>query len=368
MPGRDTSTIAEKSPRKLSRPTIYSVAKAVGVSVSTVSHIINHPGKYRYSRETQQRVREACDNLQYSPNALARSLANQTNPAIGLVCDSLTDVNITRAVDRIVELATMQGRHVVVTTHPERLPWTTLLDQGTVDWIIVLNQNLVEYADHLLLPRSLQRIIGIGPLPIYTPRPFGHQIVWDTTRSAILAIDHLAELGHREIAILAGLYTRPQDSVPRIKAAYEHAATLGIKAHWISHAQEKREDIGGSGRLMTQDVLKNHPGVTAIYCRQDYHVVGVYHELHKAGKQVPGDMAVIGNFNLQDILQFYPPLTSVDAPLVKGAEVAMDFVQMEGQGAKGEGADLTDHITLIKPQSTMGDRAASVPSQNENGS
>lgn len=347
-----------KKPGDASRPTIYCVAKAVGVSVSTVSHILNHPGKYRYSKETQQKVWDACNKLRYSPNAMARSLANQTNPAIGLVCDSLTDVNITRAVDRVVELATQHGRHVVVTTHPETLPWTSLLNNGKVDWVIVLNQCLVEFSEELLLPSALERIIAVGPLPNYVPHTFGHQIAWDTTRNAVLALDHLIELGHREIAILAGNFPSAEQCPPRLQAAAEHARARGITAHWISCMDETRENVCRVGRLMTQEVLEKHPGVTALYCRQDYHAIGAYQALSKARRRIPEDMAIVGNFNLQDILQPYPSLTSIDAPLVAGAEAAMEFLARPQHGATGMTIDLTNQIKLIVRQSTVGDNAA----------
>jgi LacI family transcriptional regulator len=356
MNHHDLGAVVDKPPiDRTSRPTIETVARAAGVSDTTVSHILNHPGKYRYAQKTVQRVREIARELRYSPNILAQSLAGQANPAIGVVCSSLTDANISRAVDRVIEIATGQHRHVVVATHPEKLPWAMLLDQGRVDWIIAIDQNLVESSNELLLPRSLERVIAVGPLPNYQSRRFGHFVHWDTTRNARLAMEHLASLGHKEVAILAGLYTTSEKAVPRIKAAYESAASLGITAHWISYPEETRENVARAGRMMTNEVLTRYPNITAIYCRQDYQAIGVFYELQKARKRIPEDVAVCGNFNLQDMLQFYPPLTSVDAPLVKGVEVAMELLaQADRSMPEGKGTDLTEHIRLVIRESTVG--------------
>jgi hypothetical protein len=81
-----------------SRPTIFSVAKEAGVSITAVSLILNHKKSHKYSPEVEAKVLAACQNLNYKPNSLARSLAKQTNSAIGILCQSLDDHNITRAV------------------------------------------------------------------------------------------------------------------------------------------------------------------------------------------------------------------------------------------------------------------------------
>ena len=105
-----------KSPRGPARPTIVSVAEMAGVSITAVSRILNHSDSHRYSKEVEARVRQVCEKVAYRPSSMARSLAKQTNPGIGILCQSLTDVNIVRVVDRAVELAAAHGLHMVVSS------------------------------------------------------------------------------------------------------------------------------------------------------------------------------------------------------------------------------------------------------------
>jgi LacI family transcriptional regulator len=343
-----------RRPNKSSRPTIFSVAKEAGVSISTVSRVLNHADLQEYSAEVKSKVVAASKKLNYRPNAMARSLARQTNPGIGVLCPSLTDINITRALDRIVEIAETHQRHVVVTTHPEKVPWANLLDDGTVGWVIAINHFMVEQSDDLILPETLERVIAVTTLPQeYVKRTFALSVTWDTARQGELIAEHLAEMGHKEVAMLAGLRTKPDEVPARLRALDERACELGITIHSVYNPNETKEDISLSGRVMMQEVLAKYPRVTAVICRQDYHAIGVYAELYQTGKRIPEDMAVIGAYNLQRILQFCPALTSADAPLVEGVEFAMNFL-LGKEDAGTRHVDLTDHIRLWQRESTVG--------------
>jgi DNA-binding LacI/PurR family transcriptional regulator len=116
---------------------------------------------------------------------------------------------------------------------------------------------------------------------------------------------------------------------------------------------ENTEDIPTSGEVMTRQILERFPGVTAIVCRQDLHAVGVYRELHRVGKRIPEDIAVIGHFNLQPILYLDPSLTSVQAPMVEAIEAAMDFVINSKETGEAMVRDFTEYHRLIVRASTV---------------
>lgn len=340
-----------RSKSKPPKPTIFSVARSAGVSITAVSLILNHPGKHRYSSEVERRVQEACRKLRYKPNSMARSLAKQTNPGIGLLCDSLSDFNITRAVQRVVEIASANGLHVVVTTNPSKIPWQNLLDEGRVSWIIAIGDYMIDRAKELQSPHFLNRIISVcsGPIPPET-MPVAFRVTWDSNRHGLLAADHLASLGHKEVGILAGRDVEIETATQRVSTAYHRLSELGIKAHWITDASEDRESMPRSGQLQAQALLDRHPNTTAIICRNDYHAVGAYREIHRRWLEIPRQMAVVGNFNLQSMLYLDPPLTSVDAPLVQAVERAMGFIASQ-EHAHGV-VELSEDVKLIVREST----------------
>ncbi len=335
------------------RPTIFSVAESAGVSITTVSHILNYPDNHKYSEEAETRVLAACRRLEYKPNALARSLAKKTNSAIGLLCESLDDHNITRALNRAVELASANGLHVVISTKPAEIPWHNLLEEGRVNWIISIVESMFHQSHELTKPHLLEKIISVTPGPVDEELPVALRISWDDSRNGRLAVDHLAELGHREIAVLAGPYVDPETACWRLRSAWHRAGQLGLTVRWMTNPTEDKTDIPSSGQCMAQQVLEKYPNATAVLCRQDYHAIGVYRAFIRAGRRIPDDIAVMGNFDLQRMLYLDPPLTSVTSPVVEGVEKAMEFILSSGKRPAGENVDLSDHIRLTVRGSTV---------------
>jgi LacI family transcriptional regulator len=332
------------------RPTIFSVAKGAGVSITTVSHILNYPETHKYSSEVESKVLSTCKQLNYKPNALAKSLANQTNSAIGVLCQSLDDHNITRALSRAVELAASHGLHVVVSTKPSEIHWQTLLEEGRVGWIIAIMEHMVHQSRELMQPGLLERVISVSPGPVQEQLAVGARISWDENRNGRLIVDHLASLGHHEIAFLVG--ANLEMGGDRNISSQKRGEELGLTIHSIMDRFEDLNDIPASGERMMKQILETHPDVTAVICRQDYQAIGVYRQLMRVGKHVPDDMAVVGNFNLQSKLFLDPGLTSVSCPSVEGIEKAMEFI-MNPDRRNVKDLDLTDKIELVIRGSTQ---------------
>jgi len=337
------------------RATIFSVAESAGVSITTVSHVLNYPDRHKYSATVEKKVLAACRRLAYRPNVLARSLAKRTTPAVGLLCDSLDDHNITRAVNRAVELAATNGLHVVISTKPSEIPWANLLEEGRVGWIISIVESMINQSRELMNSRLLERIISVTPGPVVDALPVACRIWWDERRNGRLIADHLAELGHREIAVLAGSFADPECGCWRLQEVYRRANELGLAPRWIVNAEEDKTDIPASGQRMMQETLERFPDVTAVVCRQDYHAIGAYRALIRAGKHIPDNMALVGNMDLQRMLYLDPPLTSVASPIVEGVEKAMEiFLQTrEGTAMAMENLDLSEYIRLVVRGSTV---------------
>jgi len=300
-------------------------------------------------------VLRECQKLGYKPNALARALVTRENPAIGLLCDSLLDYNVMRAVEAGLTFATRHGRHVVIATDLDENSWQNLLREGRVGWVITLARKIPGELDRDRLEKDLlDRVIRIWEGPMQAPSESPFTVTWDSRVAGNLAVEHLAELGHREIAVLAGPYLEPDlHRFPRIAASYVRGRELGLTVRWITHPDERRENIPDSGRIMMRMVLDEFPDVTAVICRQDYHAVGVYRELAGRNKRIPDDIAVVGHQNLQPGLHLHPPLTSVENPVTEALRTAIQFA-VEGPGVfAGPVCDLTHLYRLIPRASTI---------------
>lgn len=332
--------------------TIEKIASVAGVSKSTVSRVLNNTPKSGISRDTRERVLIASKRLNYRPNAMARALATKSSPAVGLLCQSLVDLNIMRAVDLAVSLFSQEGLHIVVSVNPEETPWEDLLNENRVGWLIAIGEYMASRTEKFSKHNSIMdRVISICDGPVVEPLQVAHRIMWDSNRAGILAIEHLFKLGHRNIAILAGPFEKPDKAWPRITSSYNYGRQLGVNIHWVTNADEDTNDIALSGQIMTAKTLQNHPDVTALICRQDYHALGVFRELHRQGVKVPQDISVLGHFDLQDMLAFDPKLTSVVAPLDKSIECALDYI-VGNEKKKGASVDLTEFYRLIPREST----------------
>jgi DNA-binding LacI/PurR family transcriptional regulator len=119
--------------------------------------------------------------------------------------------------------------------------------------------------------------------------------------------------------------------------------------------REDKTDIPSSAQFMVRQVLETYPKVTAVFCRQDYHAIGAYRALIHAGKKIPDDVAVMGNFDLQRMLFLDPPLTSVTTPIVEGMEKAMEFILKPEDERRDKVIDLSDRIKLCVRGSTVSD-------------
>ncbi len=339
----------------MTRMTITEVARRLGVSAGTVSRVVNDSPNSGISAQTRKRVLAECSRVGYKPNAMARALVTRENPGIGLLCNSLLDYNIMRAVQEGLKLATRLGRHVVISTDLDGTTWLDLLREGRVGWVITLARGIPgEVVRDQLDEDLLNRVIRIWEGPMKKPSASPFTVTWDSGVAGKMAVEHLAQLGHREIAVLAGPFEEPEDRFPRIASSYFRGRELGLTVRWITNSEEQGGMIPQSGQEMMRKVLEEFPKVTAVICRQDYHAVGVYRELHRRGLRILEDMAVMGHQNLQPGLHLEPGLTSVATPVVQAVEIALRFA-IEGQKNFSERVyDLTSFCRLIPRASTVG--------------
>src|SRR5512139_688597 len=289
--------------------TIREVAEFAGVSYATVSHVINNTRVV--SPETRQRVLDAMAELNYRPNALARSLRQGKTNTLGLVLPDSANPFFAEISRSIEDEAFNKGYSVFLCNTEldtqRELFYVDVLSKKQVDGIIFVAAG--DQADSLdflaregmpvvMIDRNLPNVQVDAVLP-------NHQL------GGFLATQHLLRLGHRRIACIAGpsSITPSAERITGYRNALEQAdipydEKLVIRGDY--HSQ--------SGMDITHSILQMDPSPTAIFALNDLMDLGALRAAAEAGCSVPGDLAVVGYDDLE-LSQFTnPPLTTIAQP------------------------------------------------------
>ena len=190
--------------------TIRDVARMAGVSLSTVSQVLNGRSGYA-SADTRDRVLEVARELNYLPNALARGLVTSRTSTLGLIITSITRTLFPKVVDGIEQVTSQQGYSLLLACaeaveEPEPVALETLVDKR-VDGLIFMSNTIEADSEHIL---AIARQ-GVPVVAINRPLEMSElsRIVWDDVEVGWRSTSHLLSQGHRRIAHLAGPLTPP---------------------------------------------------------------------------------------------------------------------------------------------------------------
>lgn len=312
--------------------TLTDVARLAGVSVATASKALN--GRDQVKAETRTRVMEAAERLSFQPNALARGLLAGRTGTVGLLTSDL------------------EGRFVI----PILMGAEDAFGAGRVSvFLCDARGDSIREQYHLqaLLSRRVDGLIVVGrqtdprqslgqrlPVPVvyaYAPSQDDADlsIVPDNVAGGRVAVEHLIACGRRRIAHVSGdpTYAAAQDRAAGTAAALS-AAGLELAGDGVLFGEWSER----WGRSATAMLLAKDPSIDAIFAASDQIARGVLDTLRELGRDVPGDVSVIGFDNWEQFaLGARPELTSVDNNLeVLGRYAAQRlFAAIDGQRASG---------------------------------
>jgi LacI family transcriptional regulator len=283
--------------------TIHDVAARAGVSVATVSRVLN--GKEVVREETLRQVLDAAKALSYVPNVAARSLSNRRSQTIGIV---LPDVHgeFFSEVIRGVDVAARAARyHILVSgSHSDLGEVLEVLEtmRGRVDGLIVMAPDAALASLHESLPSGL-------PLVLLNSTADGRDaITIDNYGGAQAMMRHLAGLGHERIAFIKGP-AQNADARERLRGFRDAMHGLGVPAtRSLELAGDFTEE---SGHRAARKILKLEPRPTAIFAANDSMAVGALAALAEAGLEVPREMSVTGFDDIPIARYVAPPLTTI---------------------------------------------------------
>jgi DNA-binding LacI/PurR family transcriptional regulator len=290
------------------RPTIAQIAQIAGVSVPTVSKVLN--GRTDVAMPTRERVEQVIEEYGFVRNRAARALRKGKTGLVDLILPRLDDEYYLPILEGVAQVLREAGTRLVLTSTnyrpEEEVQWIDSVTDHSSDGILVVlpSEEAIEHLERAGLPFVLIHNQG----GLLSTVPSVRITSWE---GGFVATSHLINLGHRRIAYI-GKNASARDAIERIagyRAALD-AANLPIDPQLQCDGDFTEVD----GYTATKTLLALPEPPTAIFAGNDRQAAGVYRALHELGKSVPGAVSVIGFDNLPFTELLTPPLTTVHAP------------------------------------------------------
>lgn len=307
--------------------TLKAVGELVGVTASTVSAVLNNSSAARSVPErTKKRILEAARALDYRPNFFARSLRANRTYMVGIILQEIGDAYGSVVVSGIERYLREKNVFFLTVAHRH-------------------DRKLLESYSTVLRERGAEGFIMVDTVLSEQPRlptvaVAGHQkikgvtnVVLDHRHAATLALTHLLELGHTNIAFMKGS-PLSADSNDRWTAICEVAAKLGIRMWPELVIELEGDDPSPSlGYPFAKQLLKRKRPFTALFAYNDISAIGSICAFQDSGVRVPQDVSVVGFDDIQTAAYMLPPLTTVRQPLLQMGQVAARTLleEIEGQ-------------------------------------
>ncbi|MBD56302.1 LacI family DNA-binding transcriptional regulator [Pseudoalteromonas sp. SSMSWG5] len=301
--------------------TIYQVSELAGVSLSTVSRVLNENDYV--SKKTKQKVLDAMEQLGYKPNSIARSLASNCTNSVGILVSELDGAFFGEMMSAIEAQLRAAGKHVIITPgHSEEDK-----EKSGLEFLISRNCDAIIAHVEAVSDEYLVKL-NKGKTPIYLISRYVDQmkencISLDNVMGGYLATKHLLEQGHKQINYIAGPLFKP-DAYNRLEGHKKALKEYGIAFDEQSLFVGDFKETGGYKGL--QHFFNINKEFTAVVCANDEMASGVMKCAREHKLDLPKDLAIIGFDNVHFTNYLYPTLTTVDNPVEKMGIMAANLV------------------------------------------
>lgn len=309
--------------------TIKDIAKAVGVSPSTVSRALNDSPLIR--DETKREIRRIAQELGYERNELARGLVKGASLAIGLVIPDITNPFFAEITKGVGEAVHARGYGVVLCNtgeDPEReRSYLQLLRRKRVDGLILASVTTDD--PHLVeLVRAEIPFVLVSRLARTVDAPY---VIVDDKRGTRLAMEHLIELGHKKIGFIGGP-PDVQSSQDRMEAFREVLLErhLPYREEWVCFSDFTQ----AAGREAACRILSFVDRPTAIFAANDVIALGVMEAAEKLGLRIPEDLSLVGYDDIAYASLPRVQLTTIAQPTFEMGRIAAEYLLSVIEGGR----------------------------------
>ncbi|GAA0953878.1 LacI family DNA-binding transcriptional regulator [Kribbella koreensis] len=315
---KENDQVTTETPRR--QPTLDEVAERAGVSRSAASRVINNAP--HVSRAKREAVRRAVDDLGYVPNATARALATQQAGSVvlaisgddpGMFADPFF-AEVVVGVNSVLEETELELMLSLATSSRGQARLEQLLRTRQADGVMLMSLHGDDPLAALAANASVPVVFGGHPLN-FEPR---YYVDADNRGGARLATEHLVAAGRRRIATITGRLDEGA-GMARLQGFQDALAVAGLDNTLVENG-EFRED-GGS--IAMTKLLDRAPDLDAVFIASDQMAIGALRVLARAGRDVPGDVSIVGFNDITSARHTEPPLTTVNQPIhALGREMA----------------------------------------------
>jgi LacI family transcriptional regulator, galactose operon repressor len=326
--------------------TLKTVAQHLGLTPGTVSAVLNDsPSARSIPQETKNRIHAAAKELNYRPNFFARTLRHKRTYTIGVIAEEIGDSYSSPIISGIEQYLRKRDYFFLTVVHrhdPELLNrYSHILSERAVEGIITVDTTVQETP---VLPTIA--IAGHKKVKGVT------NIVLDHQRAAVLALNHLKDLSHQQIAFMKGSPVS-SDSKDRWDAICDVARQLGVKMDPELTVQIDTDDPTPMlGYPFTKQLLARRKPFSALFAYNDISAIGAIRALQEQGLRVPQDVSVIGFDDIPGAAFYTPSLTTVRQPLNRMGEVAAQTLLERIEGQKDYPSEIAIEPELAVREST----------------
>lgn len=308
--------------------TINDVAREAGVSITTVSRVLNN--NYPVKKETREKIESAIERLNYNPNTIARGLIMKKTSVIGIVVPGITNLFFPTIVEAIDEIIRREGYSISLNSsggNPvEERNLVSKLVSMQVDGIIVIDPT-AENIDN----GFYEGIDSKLPLIIVNAKSTRDKlnfVSYDEEIGTREAFEYLSELGHKAIAFLRGGKSFSYDIKERIYFAFIDEKGLKYK-EVVEIKNGNSIDAVDEAEVAVETLLKSDKKPSAIFACNDLMAIGALNACNNIGLNVPKDLSIIGFDNTLVSKITHPKLTTVDMSMNRvGERAALEIIKL----------------------------------------
>jgi len=298
-----------------SHPTIKDVAKKAGVSITTVSFVLNNRTDVVISEEVKKRVLKVARDMDYHPSAMAAGLAGKRTRNLGVIFYQqdyiISNPFYSFVIGGVVKETNEKGFNLffsfVETVYDGYQSLPQIIREKNVDGILVIGKT-----DAKMVSDIKDRRIPVVAIDNYPALTGIDTIQMNNKQGAIMGVEHLIQLGHKNIGLLTIVDRRPS-----IEEREEGWKAAHFKNNLSPHKDfifEAEKLSFGAAKDKMKEVLKKNKKLTALFCVNDDMASGALRAAQDLGRKVPDDLSVVGFDNILMGLFTNPALTTVSPP------------------------------------------------------
>ncbi|VFR28303.1 Transcriptional regulator, LacI family [plant metagenome] len=332
--------------------TVRDVARQAGVSVATVSRVLN--GNAKVAEALQTLVRDTADQMGYTPNAGARALASQRHTAIGAIVPTLEDANFAVAIDALQRRLTAAGYTLLLASSDydpakELKQVRALSAHGLAGLMLVGSRHDPE--TYKLL--AAKRIPYVNTWVVDAKHP---SVGFDNRAIGRTVANYLLDLGHRELGVIAQQSLESDRAAERLAGVREALAArgLGLPQEWLIERSHKIAD----GQVALRRLMAGPRRPTAVLCGTDTLALGALVEARALGLSVPGDLSITGLNDIDVAAHLTPALTTVRLPADEVGARAAEYLLAKCEGQTAPVSSVVPFSLIVRGSTGPAARAA----------